>query len=131
MKGFSMASIDPQYYPVSYDDVLSPFVQESLIKWLNNQQQLINFYEKQRHCGVKELEDSAARFQKENIDNIAGVKSLFSFIGVYIGYNMVGYRDKWTLVTYDIAVSQLEWEEQCNDYYDQKLGVRKAPFLFV
>nr|DAF55210.1 MAG TPA: hypothetical protein [Siphoviridae sp. ctZHD14] len=113
-----MATINPQYYPESYDDILSSFVQESFMKWLNNQQQLINFYEKQRHCGVKELEDSAARFQKENIDNIEGVKSLLSSIGVYIGYNMVGYRDKWTLVTYDIAVSQLEWEEQCNDYYD-------------
>lgn len=126
-----MATIDPQNYPESYDDILCPFIQESLIKWLNSEQYLIDAFEKQLHCGVKELETSAARFQNQLSDEISGVKSWLASIGVYAGYNMVGYRGKWTLVTYDIAVSQSEWEEQCYDYYDQKLRVRKAPFLFV
>lgn len=113
-----MATINPQYYPESYDDILAPFIQESLVKWLNREQYLVNAYERQLHCGIKELEVSAERFQKQLLDEISGVKSWLASVGVYPGYNMVGHRNKWILVTYNIAVSQLEWEEQCNGYYD-------------
>lgn len=113
-----MASINPQQYPQCYDDILSPTIQSSLLDWMNQQQHWIDIYEKQRHCGVKELEVSAARFQKQTSDMIRGVKSWLADIGVYAGYNLAGYRNKWTLVTYDTAVLQLEWEAQCVDYYD-------------
>lgn len=118
MKGLSMTKLDPQCYPESYDNILSPEIQESVVTWFNYIQDLINFYDKQRHCGVKELELSAERFQKHDMNMIQGAKSLLGSIGVHIGYNMVGHRGKWTLVTYDTAVSQLDWEEQCIDYYD-------------
>lgn len=103
------------YYPENYNDIISGYALKDIVDWLNNKEGFIRIYYKQMGCDVKELRDSAASHVGRLMIERDAVINILKEIGVSVGYDMVGHRDKWCVITHDIAEAQIDWEDQCRE----------------
>lgn len=103
------------YYPDNYDDIIAEYALEDIVDWLNNKEDFIRIYYKQLNCDVKELRDSAASHVGRLMIERDAVVSMLKHIGVNVGFDMVGHRDKWCIMTHDVVEAQIDWEDQCRE----------------
>lgn len=103
------------YYPTNYDEIISSAALDDIVTWLNNKEDFIRIYYKQLNCDVKELRDSAATHVGRLMIERDAVVNMLDYMGISVGYDMVGHRDKWCAITHEIAEAQIDWEDQCRE----------------
>lgn len=62
--------------------------------------------------------DTYKKLSRDYWSQLDGARRCLESIGVKIAFNWAGHRGKWFFPTEEDVEMQLDWENQCTDYFD-------------
>lgn len=96
-------------YPVTYTDRFSKEQLQSMEKWLNHEQYLINHIDEvdsQSHD--RDVKVYAFKARMQHNARINAIVEFLECIDIYVGYNWVNHENKYFFITEEDAIKQAE-----------------------